>query len=406
MIGSDWPHAEGVADPMARQSAPWPGWRNRPGPTCSGANAAWLLGLVTVDLEAAAAERERLRAAYLREPAGRPRLDRPRRPPPGAAVFRRRADHPLLPGSARLPPGRALREPRLQGVDAPVLRPRSRQHARLLRFPRPRARPLHRGAGRVPPPRHLGRPGAVGRGAGPPGRGRHPDADRERDLALLLRSRRRAARADRRGSRLALRHARCTDGRHRAGQPGRQGRRPRAALRLVSGGRRNGDRAGGVGERPASRRRSSARSRSPCSPSAIYEDACALPDEGFLHPALFVDDLDAELARHRCCGGRGPSAAPSAPAASPSWRHRAASASSSWSRSRNPPAERIGTELRPDCRHSPGQRRARVLGLFELESSGRPQPARHAGGCSEVRSDREGWPEPPRQWRRATRRPR
>jgi catechol 2,3-dioxygenase-like lactoylglutathione lyase family enzyme len=31
---------------------------------------------------------------------------------------------------------------------------------------------------------------------------------------------------------------------------------------------------------------------------AIYEDACALPDEGFLHPALFVDDLDAELARH------------------------------------------------------------------------------------------------------------
>jgi catechol 2,3-dioxygenase-like lactoylglutathione lyase family enzyme len=31
---------------------------------------------------------------------------------------------------------------------------------------------------------------------------------------------------------------------------------------------------------------------------AIYEDACALDDEGFLHPALLVDDLDAELARH------------------------------------------------------------------------------------------------------------
>lgn len=31
---------------------------------------------------------------------------------------------------------------------------------------------------------------------------------------------------------------------------------------------------------------------------AIYEDACELPPEGFLHPALFVDDLDAELARH------------------------------------------------------------------------------------------------------------
>ena len=36
---------------------------------------------------------------------------------------------------------------------------------------------------------------------------------------------------------------------------------------------------------------------------AIYEDATALPDEGFLHPALFVDDLDAELARHTVLWG-------------------------------------------------------------------------------------------------------
>jgi catechol 2,3-dioxygenase-like lactoylglutathione lyase family enzyme len=38
---------------------------------------------------------------------------------------------------------------------------------------------------------------------------------------------------------------------------------------------------------------------------AIYEDACVppLPDEGFLHPALFVDDLDAELARHTVLWG-------------------------------------------------------------------------------------------------------
>jgi catechol 2,3-dioxygenase-like lactoylglutathione lyase family enzyme len=36
---------------------------------------------------------------------------------------------------------------------------------------------------------------------------------------------------------------------------------------------------------------------------AIYEDACALPDEGFLHPALFVDDLDDELARHTVLWG-------------------------------------------------------------------------------------------------------
>ena len=31
---------------------------------------------------------------------------------------------------------------------------------------------------------------------------------------------------------------------------------------------------------------------------AIYEDSVTLPAEGFLHPALFTDDLDAELAGH------------------------------------------------------------------------------------------------------------
>lgn len=36
---------------------------------------------------------------------------------------------------------------------------------------------------------------------------------------------------------------------------------------------------------------------------AIYEEACTLPDEGFLHPALFVDDLDAELSRHHVLWG-------------------------------------------------------------------------------------------------------
>lgn len=36
---------------------------------------------------------------------------------------------------------------------------------------------------------------------------------------------------------------------------------------------------------------------------AIYEGACALPGEGFLHPALFVDDLDAELSRHAVLWG-------------------------------------------------------------------------------------------------------
>jgi catechol 2,3-dioxygenase-like lactoylglutathione lyase family enzyme len=31
---------------------------------------------------------------------------------------------------------------------------------------------------------------------------------------------------------------------------------------------------------------------------AIYEDTVDVPAEGFLHPALFTDDLDAELAGH------------------------------------------------------------------------------------------------------------
>ena len=36
---------------------------------------------------------------------------------------------------------------------------------------------------------------------------------------------------------------------------------------------------------------------------AIYEDAVELPDECFLHPALFTDDLDAELEGHEVVWG-------------------------------------------------------------------------------------------------------
>ena len=36
---------------------------------------------------------------------------------------------------------------------------------------------------------------------------------------------------------------------------------------------------------------------------AIYEDEVDLPPEGFLHPALFTDDLDAELVGHRVVWG-------------------------------------------------------------------------------------------------------
>jgi len=36
---------------------------------------------------------------------------------------------------------------------------------------------------------------------------------------------------------------------------------------------------------------------------AIYEDAVDLPAEGFLHPALFVDNLDTELAGYTVVWG-------------------------------------------------------------------------------------------------------
>ena len=36
---------------------------------------------------------------------------------------------------------------------------------------------------------------------------------------------------------------------------------------------------------------------------AIYEDDVALPAEGFLHPALFTDDLDGQLEGHQVVWG-------------------------------------------------------------------------------------------------------
>jgi hypothetical protein len=36
---------------------------------------------------------------------------------------------------------------------------------------------------------------------------------------------------------------------------------------------------------------------------AIYEDCVDVPAEGFLHPALFTDDLDAELEGHTVVWG-------------------------------------------------------------------------------------------------------
>ena len=84
MIGSDWPHAEGVADPMAQARA-GRGRAGRPGPgQHPGSQRRLAPRAVTIDLEAAAAERERLRATYLQEPARAAR----RRPPAASTTWR------------------------------------------------------------------------------------------------------------------------------------------------------------------------------------------------------------------------------------------------------------------------------------------------------------------------------
>ena len=67
--------------------------------------------------------------------------------------------------------------------------------------------------------------------------------------------------------------------------------------------------AGARGARPHAVEQRRARRRVPRSGDdhavhhAIYEDAVDLPAEGFLHPALFTDDLDAELEGHTVVWG-------------------------------------------------------------------------------------------------------
>src|SRR3954447_6550111 len=64
----------------------------------------------------------------------------PRAAPLRAGVRGRRADGSLLPGPAGVPAHGDVREPRLQGLDALLLRHRQREPAGLLRLPGPRSR--------------------------------------------------------------------------------------------------------------------------------------------------------------------------------------------------------------------------------------------------------------------------
>ena len=109
--------------------------------------------------------------------------------------------------AARVPADRAVREPRLPGLDALLLRHRQRQPARLLRLPRPRPRPVRRGARRPAPHRDL----ASTRSAGSTCGESSSDAGVEHEVhrgvvALLQRPRRRAPRADLRPARRDVRH--------------------------------------------------------------------------------------------------------------------------------------------------------------------------------------------------------
>ena len=136
MIGSDWPHAEGVADPMGAAE------RAVAGLSAAAGQTYWVptrTGCSVCDDRPQGRRRRAGTVSGRRTSAQvgrRPDVHGAWRAPPGLPVLRRRTDDPFLPGAVGLPVGRALQEPGLQGVDPPLLRPGPRQHARLLRLPR------------------------------------------------------------------------------------------------------------------------------------------------------------------------------------------------------------------------------------------------------------------------------
>ena len=118
---------------------------------------------------------------------------------------------------------------------------------------------------------------------------------------------------------------------------------------------------------------------------AIYEDDVDLPAEGFLHPALFTDDLDRELEGHDVVWGPRSSRARSANGASRSCRHPATSGSSSWSSS-NPgddPVQRCFT----DSMKAGGSSRAQVgrAGVAPARSGAGGRPRDRPLGRDRVR---------------------
>ena len=92
------------------------------------------------------------------------------------------------------------------------------------------------------------------------------------------------------------------DGGHGNGEPGGEGGRPRRRVRVLRGGRRRGARPHAVEQRRTRRRVPRSGDDHAVHPRDLRGRGRP-PAEGFLHPALFTDDLDAELEGHTVVWG-------------------------------------------------------------------------------------------------------
>ena len=304
MVGSDWPHAEGVADPMLAAERAVAGLNDRARREPPRCQRGLVARAVTIDLDARAAERERLRATYLREP--------PARPPSTA-----RGIHHLALLSSDVERTICFYQNLLGFPLVELFENRDYQGSTHFFF-------------------DLGHDNALaffdfpGLDLGPYTEvlgGFH-------HLAISVdRAQWEAARTRLADAAVATRKLRARSAstrRPRWGQARAHCRRPgfalwqTAALMAVTGLAnlavkvREADleaacawyeAAGATVTAPVqweNGRRADVQLgvlALTLFTQAIYEDACRLPDEGFLHPALFVDDLDAELARHTVLWG-------------------------------------------------------------------------------------------------------
>ena len=225
MIGSDWPHAEGVADPMAQARAR----RGRAGGPGAGQPAGRQRRLAARACDRRPRGRRGGAGAAARAvPAATGGPARRRRP---AASTTSRCCAPTSSGPSAstrsllgFPLVELFENRDYKGSTHLFFDLGHDNTLAFFDFPGSRSRSVRRGAGRVPPPRHLGRPGAVGRGAGPPRARPASRTQIESEISLYF--------SDPDGVRLELiaedlgslyGTPAALMARHRPGQPGRQG---------------------------------------------------------------------------------------------------------------------------------------------------------------------------------------